>query len=272
MSLTAQQAAAPPVSARPVLEGRGLTKFFSVKHGRGIFAGTARLFAVDDVSVALAPGTVTALVGESGSGKTTVARMLAKIINPDGGKVLLDGEPVSGRPRSYARQVQMVFQDPFASLNPIHRINYHLIRPLKIHGLGGDDVNETVEDLLRRVALEPPQQFTRKFPHELSGGQRQRVAIARALANQPALLLADEPTGNLDSRTSIEIMGVFQALNAAGITIVMVTHELDIASYCKRIIIMRDGEILSDELNPKQHLASDELALLNQRERRVQLA
>jgi putative ABC transport system ATP-binding protein len=109
-------------------------------------------------------------------------------------------------------------------------------------------------------------------PSQLSGGQQQRVALARALVNEPEVILADEPTGNLDSRTSIEIMGVFQALNAAGITIVMVTHELDIASFCKRIIIMRDGEILSDEPNSKQHLATDELALLNQRERRVKLA
>jgi putative ABC transport system ATP-binding protein len=109
-------------------------------------------------------------------------------------------------------------------------------------------------------------------PSQLSGGQQQRVALARALVNEPEVILADEPTGNLDSRTSIEIMGVFQALNAAGITIVMVTHELDIASFCKRIIIMRDGEILSDEPNLKQQQAMDALALLNQRERRVQLA
>jgi putative ABC transport system ATP-binding protein len=109
-------------------------------------------------------------------------------------------------------------------------------------------------------------------PSQLSGGQQQRVALARALVNEPEVMLADEPTGNLDSRTGIEIMGVFQALNKAGITIVMVTHELDIASFCKRIIIMRDGEILSDEPNSNRHLATDALALLNQAERRVKLA
>jgi len=106
MSLAAVQPATQPVSVDPVLEGRGLTKYFSVKRSRGMFSGHDRLFAVEQVSVGLAAGTVTALVGESGSGKTTVARMLAKIINPDAGNVLLDGEPVpSGRPRSYARQV-----------------------------------------------------------------------------------------------------------------------------------------------------------------------
>jgi putative ABC transport system ATP-binding protein len=109
-------------------------------------------------------------------------------------------------------------------------------------------------------------------PSQLSGGQQQRVALARALVNEPEVILADEPTGNLDSRTSIEIMGVFQALNEAGITIVMVTHELDIASFCKRIIIMRDGEIVSDEPNHKRHLAKDDLVSLNQREHRAKLA
>jgi len=247
MSLTAQQSAAPPVSVRPVLEGRGLTKFFSVKHGRGIFAGTARLFAVDDVTIVLAPGTVTALVGESGSGKTTVARMLAKIINPDGGEVLLDGEPVlHGRPRSYARQVQMVFQDPFASLNPIHRINYHIVRPLRIHGLGGDDVNETVEDLLRRVALEPPQQFTRKFPHELSGGQRQRVAIARALSVRPRVLLADEPVSMLDVSIRLGILNLLADLrDREHLAILYVTHDIASARYlADTIVVMYAGQVV----------------------------
>jgi peptide/nickel transport system ATP-binding protein len=247
MSLTAQQAATPPVSVTPVLEGRGLTKYFSVKHGRRIFASTARLFAVDDVTIALAAGTVTALVGESGSGKTTVARMLAKIINPDGGEVLLDGKPVPhGRPRSYARQVQMVFQDPFASLNPIHRISYDLVRPLRIHGLGGDDVNETVEELLRRVALEPPRQFTRKFPHELSGGQRQRVAIARALSVRPRVLLADEPVSMLDVSIRLGILNLLADLRDRDrLAILYVTHDIASARYlADTIVVMYAGQVV----------------------------
>jgi putative ABC transport system ATP-binding protein len=115
-------------------------------------------------------------------------------------------------------------------------------------------------------------QRAQHYPSQLSGGQQQRVALARALVNEPEVVLADEPTGNLDSRTSIEIMGVFQALNDAGITIVMVTHELDIAGYCKRIIIMRDGRILSDEPNASRRLAAEELARLDAAERRVKLA
>ena len=108
--------------------------------------------------------------------------------------------------------------------------------------------------------------------HPGPGSQELSRALARALVNEPDVVLADEPTGNLASRTSIEIMGVFQALNDAGITIVMVTHELDIAAYCKRIIVMRDGEILSDLLNEKRQLAASELARLNQAERQVKLA
>src|SRR5262249_14784840 len=100
-------------------------------------------------------------------------------------------------------------------------------------------------------------------PSQLSGGQQQRLAIARALVNEPELVLADEPTGNLDSRTSIEIMGLFQELNDAGITIVMVTHELDIASYCKRIIVMRDGSVLSDQVNENRRFAHHERAVLD---------
>jgi putative ABC transport system ATP-binding protein len=109
-------------------------------------------------------------------------------------------------------------------------------------------------------------------PNQLSGGQQQRVAIARALVNQPSLLLADEPTGNLDSQTSIEIMGVFQKLNDAGITIVMVTHELDVARYTKRMIILRDGKILTDEIVPARLNAEAELKKLRLAQEAVKLA
>ncbi len=108
-------------------------------------------------------------------------------------------------------------------------------------------------------------------PNQLSGGQQQRVAIARALVNQPAMLLADEPTGNLDTQTSIEIMGVFQKLNDQGITIVMVTHELDIASYTKRNVIMRDGRIISDQLVSPRSIATEELRKLREAQEAVQL-
>jgi putative ABC transport system ATP-binding protein len=109
-------------------------------------------------------------------------------------------------------------------------------------------------------------------PSQLSGGQQQRIAIARALVNNPDLLLADEPTGNLDTRTSIEIMGLFQALNDSGITVVMVTHELDIAAYCKRIVIMRDGRVLEDRANPRPNRAEELRARLDREEREARIA
>jgi putative ABC transport system ATP-binding protein len=109
-------------------------------------------------------------------------------------------------------------------------------------------------------------------PNQLSGGQQQRVAIARALSNEPSLLLADEPTGNLDTRTSIDIMGVFQKLNDLGMTIVMVTHELDIAQYTKRMVVMRDGKVVGDTAVPKRLNAASELRRLQEEQKAVQLA
>jgi putative ABC transport system ATP-binding protein len=110
------------------------------------------------------------------------------------------------------------------------------------------------------------------LPSQLSGGQQQRVAIARALVSRPEVLLADEPTGNLDTRTSIELMGLFQELNESGITIIMVTHELDIAAYCKRMVVMRDGQIISDTVNENRRVARNEIAVLNQAEEKAKLA
>jgi putative ABC transport system ATP-binding protein len=107
---------------------------------------------------------------------------------------------------------------------------------------------------------------------QLSGGQQQRIAIARALINRPELVLADEPTGNLDTRTSIEIMGLFQQLNESGISLIMVTHELDIAAYCKRIVVMRDGRVISDTCNEARRSARDEIAKLDEAEQKAKLA
>ena len=247
-----------PAAAAPVLEGRNLTKHFTVKRGRGFFSGHAPLHAVDGVSISLPAGAVTAVVGESGSGKTTVARMLAKILTPDAGEVLLDGEPApTGRPRSYARQVQMVFQDPFASLNPVHRIRHHLVRPLQIHDLGGDDIDAAVAELLRRVALEPPHQFVDVFPHELSGGQRQRVSIARALAVQPRVLLADEPVSMLDVSIRLGVLNLLADLrDRERLAILYVTHDIASARYlADTIMVMYAGQVV--ETSPSADLTDN---------------
>src|SRR4029077_20386949 len=192
-------------------------------------------------------GKVTALVGESGAGKTTVARILAKIIEPDRGEVLLDGRPAPhGRPRSYAAKVQMVFQDPFASLNPVHRIRYDLLRPLKIHHYVTSDADAAVSVLLKRVALDPPEQFTDKFPHELSGGQRQRVAIARALAVRPKVLIADEPVSMLDVSIRLGVLNLLADLrDKEHLAILYVTHDIASARYlADTILVMYAGQLV----------------------------
>jgi len=235
------------VSSNAVLEGRQLVKSFSVKQGRSPLARSTRVHAVDNVTVRLDAGKVTALVGESGAGKTTVARMLAKIIKPDAGEVLLDGKRApSGRPRSYAKQVQMIFQDPFASLNPVHRIRHHLLRPLEIHHMTGGNVDKAIADLLKRVALKPAENFTNKFPYELSGGQRQRVAIARALAVRPRVLLADEPVSMLDVSIRLGVLNLLADLRDRDhLAILYVTHDIASARYlADTIVVMYAGQLV----------------------------
>jgi peptide/nickel transport system ATP-binding protein len=231
----------------PVLEGRDLVKSFLVKQGRGPLGRRVPVRAVDGVSVRLDAGKVTAIVGESGAGKTTVGRMLAKIIRPDAGQVLLDGRPApAGRPRSYAAQVQMVFQDPFASLNPVHRVRHHLVRPLQIHHLAEGHVDAEVAELLRRVALEPADSFTGKFPHELSGGQRQRISIARALAVRPRVLIADEPVSMLDVSIRLGVLNLLADLrDREHLAILYVTHDIGSARYlADNIAVMYAGQLV----------------------------
>ena len=240
-------AAPTPVATTPVLEGRNLTKYFWAKQGRGLLSRKVPIHAVEAVSVRLDAGKVTAVVGESGAGKTTVARLLAKIIKPDAGEVLLDGRPApAGRPRSYAAQVQMVFQDPFASLNPVHRVRHHLIRPLQIHHIARDNDDAAVAELLRRVALKPPDNFTAKFPHELSGGQRQRVAIARALAVRPRVLIADEPVSMLDVSIRLGVLNLLADLrDREHLAILYVTHDIASARYlADTIVVMYAGQLV----------------------------
>jgi peptide/nickel transport system ATP-binding protein len=247
MNVAAAQTAASVTPVRPVLEGRELTKSFWVKQGRGLLARRAHVHAVEAVSVRLDAGRVTALVGESGAGKTTVGRLLARIIKPDAGDVLLDGQPAPpGRPRAYAAQVQMVFQDPFASLNPVHRVRHHLVRPLQIHHMADGDLDGAVAELLRRVALKPPDTFIRKFPHELSGGQRQRVAIARGLAVRPRVLIADEPVSMLDVSIRLGVLNLLADLrDREKLAILYVTHDIASARYlADTITVMYAGQVV----------------------------
>jgi peptide/nickel transport system ATP-binding protein len=237
---------------RPVLEARGLTKYFPVHAHRA--ARGAVVHAVEDVTLALPPAGITAVVGESGSGKSTLARLLAQLIKPTAGTVLLDGSATPARQR-YARQVQLVLQDPFSSLNPVHNVRYHLARPLRVHGLArGASLDGQIAELLGRVALTPAGTFAAKYPHELSGGQRQRVAIARALAMRPRVLLADEPVSMLDVSIRLGVLNLLADLREReGLAILYVTHDIASARYLADVIaVMYAGQII--ESGPAQQV------------------
>ena len=230
----------------PVLEAVAITKHFRVRTGRlrrGI------VHAAEDISIALKPGTVTAVVGESGSGKSTLTRMLARTHTLTSGRLLFQGSEVdlrAGASKEYRRAVQLVLQDPFASLNPVHDVRYILSRPLLIHGRGGGDLEETILGLLRRVNLEPAEQFIGKYPHELSGGQRQRVSIARGLAVRPTVLIADEPVSMLDVSIRLGVLNLLADLrDRERLAILYVTHDIASARYlADTIMVMYAGRVV----------------------------
>jgi peptide/nickel transport system ATP-binding protein len=198
-------------------------------------------------------GRVTALVGESGSGKSTVARLLAQLYPRTAGDIRLHGKSTSvtsgRRFRAYSRRVQMIFQDPFASLNPVHTVRYHLTRALKIHGRAGEskaDLEKALADLLTRVQLTPPERYVDKFPHELSGGQRQRVAIARALGADPEALLADEPVSMLDVSIRLGVLNLLRDLKERlNLAILYITHDIASARYfADETMVMYAGRVV----------------------------
>jgi peptide/nickel transport system ATP-binding protein len=247
------------VSAEVTLEVRDLTKHFPTS--TGLAGRRSRVHAVDDVSFALRPGTITALVGESGSGKSTVARLLVRLYDATSGTISLDGREVARRRlRAYRSQVQMIFQDPFGSLNPAKTIYHHLARPLKIHGIvRADEIETRVHELLQTVGLVPPEHVAKKYPHELSGGQRQRVAIARTLAVEPVVLLADEPTSMLDVSIRIGILNLMLKLKEERrIAFLYVTHDLASARYvADDILVMYAGQIV--ERGPVEQVLAEPL-------------
>jgi putative ABC transport system ATP-binding protein len=236
--------------------------------------GEVDVHAVRGVTLEIQRGEFVAVMGASGSGKSTLMNVLGCLDRPTQGRYLLDGTDVSGLGRDELADIRnekigFVFQG-FNLLARTSALENVELPMLYVHRrVHGKEQRERALKALEIVGLAPRADH---HPNQLSGGQQQRVAIARALVNHPALLLADEPTGNLDSQTSIEIMGVFQKLNEQGITIVMVTHELDIASYTKRNIIMRDGRVVTDEPVKKRLIAENELHKLREAQQAVQLA
>jgi putative ABC transport system ATP-binding protein len=249
----------------PVIELRNIERTYS--------SGEVQVRAVRGVSMTIEPGEFVAIMGASGSGKSTMMNTLGCLDRPTGGSYLLDGIDVSKLNRDELadirnRKIGFIFQG-FNLLSRTSAIENVELPMLYSHKrLSSRLLRDKGLAALNIVGLA---QRAGHYPNQLSGGQQQRVAIARALCNEPSLLLADEPTGNLDSQTSIEIMGVFQKLNDQGITIIMVTHELDIARYTRRSIVMRDGVVVGDSPVRERFIATEELRRLEEAHQAVQL-
>jgi putative ABC transport system ATP-binding protein len=235
--------------------------------------GEVDVHAVGGVSLDISRGEFVALMGASGSGKSTMMNVIGCLDRPTGGKYLLDGLDVSQLSRDELADIRnqkigFVFQgfNLLARTSALENVELPMLYSRQ--RLAGHSQREQALKALDAVGLGDRADHK---PNQLSGGQQQRVAIARALSNQPALLLADEPTGNLDTRTSVDIMGVFQKLNDQGMTIVMVTHELDIAQYTKRMVVMRDGKVVSDTPVANRLIAETELRCLQEEQKAAQL-
>jgi len=242
-----RQAVVGDVGAVPgkdwVIVTRGITRDYDM--------GGEVVHALRGVDLAVRRNEYVAIMGPSGSGKSTLMNLVGCLDTPTSGEYWLNGSLVSDMKddalaRVRNREIGFVFQT--FNLLPRATALHNVELPLVYAGVGSAERKKRAVEALRRVQLEDRMDHR---PNELSGGQRQRVAIARALVNRPAILLADEPTGNLDSATSEEIMRVFEELADAGQTVIMVTHESDIASHARRVVVLRDGRISSDERREK---------------------
>ena len=227
----------------PLIQLQSVTKLYSV--------GEIVVPALRDVSLLIAEGEFVAIMGASGSGKSTLMNIIGCLDVPTSGRYLLSGHPVSDWDRSTLvrnRALGFVFQT--FNLLPRTTALENVELPMVYAGIAGAERRRRAAGALARVGLSERMDHR---PNQLSGGQQQRVAIARAMVMSPRVILADEPTGNLDSRTSKEVMSLFQELSRGGITIILVTHESDIAAYAGREIVLKDGQIVSDSLGAAPH-------------------
>ncbi len=236
--------------------------------------GSLEVHAVRGVTLDIFPGEFVAIMGASGSGKSTLMNTIGCLDRPTSGLYELDEVDIGELGRNELAELRnsklgFVFQG--FNLLPRTSALENVELPL-LYCRPPMPAREQQERALAALDMVGLADRADHYPNQLSGGQQQRVAIARALVNEPRVLLADEPTGNLDTRTSVEVMGVFQSLNDQGITIVMVTHELDIANFAKRKVVMRDGFVRTDELVSKRLHAPEALAQLDAEQRAVHLA
>lgn len=240
--------------AVPVIAVEDVHKFYAL--------GETKVHALRGVDLKVEPGEFVAIMGSSGSGKSTFMNMLGCLDKPTSGHYFLEGTDVSQLDKKALAAIRnkklgFVFQG-FNLLSRTTALE-NVELPTLYAKMDKEQRLERAKEVLQLVGLG---ERLDHFPSQLSGGQQQRVAIARALVNRPAILLADEPTGNLDSRTSVEIMQIFQALNEQGLTIVLVTHEPDIAQFARRIVVFRDGKIRHDDPVRNRPRAADVLKTL----------
>ncbi len=236
------------MSAADIISLQGIRKSY--------YLGKQELPVLKGIDLTIARNEYVALMGPSGSGKSTMMNILGCLDTATGGRYVLNGKDVSkmaGDELADIRNAEIGFVFQQFNLLPRQNAWENVAVPLIYAGVGRKEREERARDILAKVGLADRAHHK---PNELSGGQSQRVAIARALVNNPALILADEPTGNLDSKTSIEIMDLFSAIHAGGNTVVLVTHEEDIAAHTRRIVRMRDGVIESDKANVQKLAAA----------------
>jgi putative ABC transport system ATP-binding protein len=244
----------PALATRAVIRVEDLHKYYEL--------GEMRVHALRGVSLEIQGGEFVAIMGASGSGKSTFMNILGCLDKPTSGTYFLEGVDVSQhhkRDLAHIRnqKIGFVFQGFNLLARTTAQENTEL--PTLYTKISKQERERRAAQSLEMVGLADR---THHFPSQMSGGQQQRVAIARALVNRPAILLADEPTGNLDSRTSVEIMEIFQSLNDQGLTVVLVTHEHDIAQYAKRVLVFRDGTIRKDDQITNRPMAREVLKTL----------
>ena len=240
-----------------IMELRHVTKHFPVQHG--VFSRTkSRVHAVEDVSLTVRRGETLGIVGESGCGKSTTARLMLRLIDPTGGTIRFDGRDITGTStrglRPLRREMQMIFQDPYASLNPRKTVEQIVLQPFAIHGgLSRREAKLRVRELLRVVGLSP--EHASRYPHEFSGGQRQRIGIARALALNPKLIVCDEPVSALDVSVQAQILNLLTSLQAEfNLTYVFISHDLSVMrQICSRIAVMYSGTSSSSQTRSRSY-------------------